>query len=418
MIFLYNIVNLIIYPVYYIMLLIRMIKNKEDIISFQQRLQLSNRIRPRGQIIWIHAASIGESMVAITLIKELNNLYTNINFLITTRTLSAKIILKQLLPQNAIHQFAPVDHIIIVNRFLLHWQPHLGIFIESEFWPCLVSESAKKFNTIVLNARLSDISYKRWIRQKRLFNTILSHFQLIATQSSIDFQKYKHLGCQKLINLGNLKFCSKELNVNKSHFCILQDILQHHLVFVASSSHVEDAKIHLRIIKSFKKAKINYYPIIILRHPERREEICKTCYDEGLSFSLRSKNSTPILEDDLYIVDTFGELGLFYSLAYITFIGGSFNKGGHNPLEPAYFNNIIMFGPDMSNFHNIARDMITQKCAIQITDQCDFEKKLLFFLNKRNQKQSQELCNNAKNFISSKSKEVLHHYIMEIKKFL
>lgn len=417
MIFLYNIANLILYPIYCLILFIRILKNKDNAQSAIQRLGVIEAKKPKGKLIWIHAASVGESMVAITLTKALKNLYPKINFLITTGTLSSAKILEKSLPKNAIHQFVPLDNIIIVKRFLSHWKPDLGIFIESEFWPCLVSESAKKFKIIVVNARLSDKSYNRWMNRKKLFNIIVSNFKLVATQSITDLKKYKDLGCEKAINLGNLKFANKELDVDGEQLKTLKKIFHNKQIFVASSTHAEDEEITLQIIKDFKKNGINYYPIIILRHPERRDEISKKCQDLGLSFSLRSENQSPSLQDDLYIVDSFGELGLFYSLSNITFIGGSFKRGGHNLVEPAYFDNVIILGPDMSNFQNIATDMINDNCAIQISNKKELADKILFFLDKSNSKKSQELITNARKFIENRE-ETLDNYLKEIKKFL
>ena len=200
--------------------------------------------------------------------------------------------------------------------------------------------------------------------------------------------------------------------------CSLQkNIFQNKQIFVASSTHAEDEEVTLQIIKDFKKDKVDYYPIIILRHPERRSEISKKCRDLGLSYTLRSENKSPSLQDDLYIVDSFGELGLFYSLSNITFIGGSFKRGGHNLVEPAYFDNIIILGPDMSNFQNIATDMIQGGCAIQITDKEELATKILFFLDRSNEKKSLELIGNARKFVENRE-ETLDNYLKEIKKFL
>lgn len=417
MIFLYNIANLILYPIYCLILFVRILKNKDNARSAIQRLGVIEIKKPKGKLIWMHAASVGESMVAITLTKALNSLYPNVNFLITTGTLSSAKILEKSLPENATHQFVPLDNLIIVKRFLSHWKPDLGIFIESEFWPCLVNESAKKFDIIVVNARLSDKSYNRWLNRKKLFNTIVSHFKLVATQSATDLKKYKDLGCEKAINLGNLKFANKELDVDEKQLKDLKKIFQKRQIFVASSTHTEDEEVTLQIIKDFKKDKVDYYPIIILRHPERRNEISKKCRDLGLSFTLRSENKSLSLKDDLYIVDSFGELGLFYSLSNITFIGGSFKRGGHNLVEPAYFDNVIILGPDMSNFQNIATDMIQGKCAIQIADKKELAAKILFFLDKSNEKKSQELIGNARKFVDNRE-ETLDNYLKEIKKFL
>jgi 3-deoxy-D-manno-octulosonic-acid transferase len=413
----YNIANLILFPIYCLILLVRIIRNKDNISSAVQRICGSSVKRPKGKVIWIHAASVGESMVAITLTKSLNAIYKDVHFLITTGTLSSAKILEKSLPKNATHQFTPLDNLIIVRRFLSHWKPDLGIFIESEFWPCLICESAKKLDLILVNARLSDKSYLRWLDKKGLFNTITSNFKLIATQSFADLDKYTTLGRHQALNLGNLKFANKELEVDKEQLQNLRQVFLEKKIFVASSTHQEDEEIVLQIINDFKNKKINYYPIIVLRHPERRNEISKKCKELNLSFSLRSKNKTPSLNEDLYIVDSFGELGLFYNLSYITFVGGSFKRGGHNLVEPAYFDNVIILGPDMSNFQNIATDMITSSAAIQIHDKEELSNEILKYLSAENTIKANELISNARKFVVDRN-ETLDNYLKEIRKYL
>lgn len=413
----YNLINLILFPVYFLVLIVRMIKKKDNVQSITQRLGGAMVVRPAGQLIWMHAASVGESMVAITLVRALNKLHPRSNYLITTGTLSSADILARWLPANAQHQFIPIDNLIIVKKFIAHWRPDLGIFIESEFWPCLISESAKKFDLVLVNARLSDKSYARWQKRRVLFQNIVNNFKNVIVQSKSDLEKYQNLGCNRVLNLGNLKFANKELEVDKGKLQKLQKIFFNKRIFVASSTHREDEEVTLSIIQDFKQKNIDYYPIIVLRHPERRDEISRQCVKLGLKFSLRSGGNLPSLEDDLYIVDSFGELGVFYSLAFISFIGGSFKHGGHNLVEPAYFDNIIIFGPDMSNFQNIADDMISSKAALQINNSVELADRIEFFLDKKNNKKASEFSKNARNFVDNRE-ETLANYIEEIEKFL
>lgn len=413
----YNFMNFILFSVYFFVLLVRVIKKKDNIKSITQRLGGDMLARPAGRLIWMHAASVGESMVAITLVRELNKQYPNSNYLITTGTLSSANILAKWLPDNATHQFTPIDNMLVVQKFINHWKPDLGIFIESELWPCLIQAAAAKFNLILVNARLSDKSYARWQGRREIFQQIVGNFKNIIVQSKSDLEKYQNLGCEKVLNLGNLKFANKELDVDKKQLQELQAILTKKKIFVASSTHQEDEEVTLSIIKDFKQKNINYYPIIVLRHPERRDELTKRCTKLGLSFSVRSEGAMPSLEKDLYIVDSFGELGLFYSLAFMSFIGGSFKHGGHNLMEPAYFDNVIVLGPDMSNFQNIADDMLSRKAALQINNAQELADKIEFFFDKKHQKDANEFSNNARNFVLSRE-ETLGNYIQEIGKFL
>jgi len=400
-----------------VLIFIRIIKAKDNWISFKQRLGFTCAQRLPGKLLWIHAASVGESMVAITLIRALSVSYPKYNFLVTTGTLSSAQILEKSLPQNATHQFTPIDNFLVVRKFLNHWKPDLGIFIESELWPCLITEASDKCNLMLVNARLSDKSYKRWQSKKWLFKLIIDSFKKIIVQSKTDLYKYQQLGCSNPINLGNLKFANKELDVNKQTLLSLKNLFGDKKIFVAASTHKEDEDVTLQIITNFKQAKINYFPIIVLRHPERRDELASHCHKLGLKFSIRSSRQLPLLDDDLFIVDSFGELGLFYSLAFIVFVGGSFKRGGHNLVEPAYFDNIILLGPDMSNFQNIAEEMIEKQSAIQIHNAEELALKVKFFLNEDNVIEADKYRRNALEFVSDR-RETLNNYLREIGRFL
>ena len=417
LIYIYNVINILLLPLYMVLIFIRILKAKDNWISFKQRLGFTCAQRLPGKLLWIHAASVGESMVAITLIRALSVSYPKYNFLVTTGTLSSAQILEKSLPQNATHQFTPIDNFLVVRKFLNHWKPDLGIFIESELWPCLITEASNKCNLMLVNARLSDKSYKRWQSKKWLFKLIIDSFKKIIVQSKTDLYKYQQLGCSNPINLGNLKFANKELDVNKQTLLSLKNLFGDKKIFVAASTHKEDEDVTLQIITNFKQAKINYFPIIVLRHPERRDELASQCHKLGLKFSIRSSRHLPLLDDDLFIVDSFGELGLFYSLAFIVFVGGSFKRGGHNLVEPAYFDNIILLGPDMSNFQNIAEEMIEKQSAIQIHNAEELALKVKFFLNENNMLEADKYRRNALEFVSDR-RETLNNYLREIGRFL
>ncbi|NRB10000.1 MAG: 3-deoxy-D-manno-octulosonic acid transferase [Rickettsiaceae bacterium] len=422
LIYLYNILTTILLPIYFLLLLYRLAIGKESYRSIMERLTLNNKIRPNGKLLWIHAASVGETTIAITLIENLNKVCPQASFLITTGTLSsADILQKRLTHKNVIHYFIPHDNIIFVSRFLKHWQPDLGIFIESELWPCLLTQGSKRCKMILANAKLSDKSFAFWQKWHKYFN-LTGCFVKILTQSESYFAKYSTLNVeynnQAIIkNLGNIKFANKPLTVNDQKLKLLQNCFKKRKIFTAASTHAEDEAVILPTIKNLKNKKLNYYPVIILRHPHRIVEITSHCQKLGLSYSIRSKDEVPNLANDLYIVDSFGELGLFYQLSFITFVAGSFKKGGHNLLEPAYFNNVILFGPDMSNHQDIADDMLKLQAAIQIHNQEELEQKLQFFLKSTNGKIATNCSKNAADFVSRKQ-EVITKYLLEIEEFV
>lgn len=390
---------------------------KENIKRIMERLSIASKTRSDGTLIWLHVASVGEANIALTLIESLNASDNKLNFLITSGTVSSAEILSKKIPKNVVHQFVPIDNPIFVKIFLNHWRPNLSIFVESELWPCLINEASKKCPLLLANARLSDRSFHRWQKLRYFFRQIAKCFSNIIVQSEIDFKKYSELGAKNILNYGNIKFANKKLVVDDIELTQLKTHLYGKKIIVAASTHSEDEQVLLRIITKIRKQHPESYFIVILRHPNRRTEVAKFCHQLGLSHSIRSSFKLPILSDDLYIVDSFGELGLFFSISDITFVGGSFAQGGHNPIEPAHFGNVILFGPDMSNCRSIASEMVEHKAAIQIHNQQELEDKLLYFLDNYSADEISQLRFNAVKY-TGKYQMTLSNYLEIIKKYI
>lgn len=425
MIYLYHILSLLLLPVYFFLLVLRVIVGKEEIKNIGERFAIGHTHTKRNEtLVWIHAASVGESIIALTLVENINNLWlkrtmpkTSLKFLVTSGTRSSGKILQQKLPQNAIHQFIPIDNIIFVKKFFRNWQPNLGIFVESELWPYLISEGAKHCELLLLNARISDKSFESWKKISSFFRSITCNFSKIIVQSNTDFQKFMQLGMNNIENLGNIKFANKKLSVNEHELAILAQHMSTKRIIVFASTHLEDESVLLNIIKRIKQRYPNCYFFLIPRHPERKNDIGKACSQLNLTYSIKSEQNIPILTDDLYIVDKFGELGLFFSIAYISFVGGSFKQGGHNVLEPAYFANYIIFGPDMSNSANIANEMLTNKAATQIRDENDLLNKIEYLLSETGTQEAKVYQANALEFVN-KNQQILGNYLNIIEKHL
>lgn len=414
---LYHILTFLVLPIYLVVLFFRILLGKEDANRIFERFGIASKKRPNGNLVWIHAASIGESKIALTLIDGMIKRYQDMYFLITTGTVSSSRILNKSLPQNTFHQFIVIDNIVFVRNFLKHWKPNIGIFIESEIWPCLISEGAKTSKLVLLNARLNDISFKRWLYFKNIFQFIVKNFSLIIVQSTTDCNKFQALGVKNIINYGNIKLSNNKLQVNADELKTLKTHLQFMKVILASNTHYEDEQVIFEVIKPIKKLYPETFFIIILRHPERRNKVMKTLKYKDLSYTLRSISKIPDLSKDLYIVDTFEELGLFYSLAYISFIGGSFGNGGHNPLESAQFGNLIVFGPNMNNCKFTADEMVQNKCAIQVNNLQELLNVISYFISSESANEILELRTNAIKFVQDRQ-EVLSDYLNSIEKLL
>ncbi|MCP5369663.1 MAG: 3-deoxy-D-manno-octulosonic acid transferase [Rickettsiaceae bacterium] len=370
----YNIITILLIPIYCIVLVARLFLGKESHQSIMQRFGFGYDMRPEGKLVWLHAASVGESMVAVNLVKLLSIKYPCHHFLITTTTISSSKILKQNPHPNLIHQFVPADNFLAVKRFINYWQPCVGIFIESELWPCLINITSKKTKLLLVNGKLSDISYKLWKKAQFLFNEIISKFEIIITQSDNDLQKFQNLGYHKAIKLDNLKFINGQLAADLDKLLILRNQIGNKPVLVFASTHLFDENIILKVISNLKN-KLNYYPILVPRYPHLSGKITEMCQALGLSYSLRSKQQD-FIDKDLYIIDSFSELGLFYRISKAVFVGGSFNGKGHNMIEPAYLDNVILFGPHVSSFQNIADEMIENEAAIQVHNESELEERI------------------------------------------
>jgi 3-deoxy-D-manno-octulosonic-acid transferase len=268
-----------------------------------------------------------------------------------------------------------------------------------------------------LNGRISDKSFQAWQKIKNFFRMIVKNFSRIVVQSEVDRQKFQDLGVKNAINLGNIKFANQKLEVNKAESEILTSHLKNKKVIIFASTHPEDEKIIFPIIKEIKQQFLDSYFILVPRHPERIKSIIDNCRALNLSVTAKSQNPLPILSDDLYIVDKFGEVGLFFSLSLISFIGGSFKQGGHNILEAAYFSNCIIFGPDMSKNINIANEALESNSAIQISSGQDLLVKLQYLLHPNNREELEEYRKNALKFVK-KNQLILDKYLGIISKYI
>ncbi|WP_316354212.1 lipid IV(A) 3-deoxy-D-manno-octulosonic acid transferase [Candidatus Trichorickettsia mobilis] len=413
MLYIYNTLTILLMPVYIVVLIIRIFKQKEIISRIFERFAFSDQQRPVGKLIWVHAASVGESIAAMTLVNAINSISSH-NFLVTSGTVSSAKILASKLPTNAIHQFLPFDNIILIRKFFKHWRPDLGIIVESELWPCLINEGSKSCKLLWVNARISDYSFQKWQNFSGFFQFIIAKFSDIIVQSSIDFKKFQALGASNnIINLGNIKFANEKPAVDQQQYAKITEHLQGKKIIVAGSTHFEDEQVILPLVHQLKAQFPDCYLIIVLRHPERKNEVVKFCQNLNLSVSVRSETLLPSLASDLYIVDSFGELGLFYSIADIVFVGGSFKQGGHNPIEPAHFGKIIIFGPDMSNCQIIANEMIDSQAAVQISRQEELLNRLQYYL----EHEVQAPKNNTTTFIQ-KHQQILASYLEIISKYI
>ncbi len=395
----YNLLLIILTPIFFILFYLRKKNGKENIERFNEKLGKYNIKTTQKKPIWFHTVSVGELMSVIDLILLMAK---EEKILITSSTKTSSIIAKEKLTDknpNIIHQFCPLDKRKYVKSFLEYFKPQKAIFIESELWPNLINETYKKnIPLILLNARISDKKsfFKKYIF-RNLAPILFKKFSLILPESKQSLDRLKRLRVlkNKVIYLGNLKLSAKELPFNQDNFKKLNNDLTDRKIFLGASTHKKEEDIIADIHKNLKKNFFsNLLTIIVPRHPQRAEEVIKILKEKNLEFALHSRKERIRKSTDIYLVDTIGELGLFYALSKISFIGGSIaNIGGHNPVEAIKLDNIVITGSNIHNFRNLYNDLIKEKSVIKVETTQELEnnikellmnKKLRNILFKRN----------------------------------
>ena len=326
---------------------------KEDPVRIAERRGLTRDVRPQGPLVWIHGASVGEVLAAAALIERLREL--NLRILVTSGTVTSAAIVARRFPPDVIHQYVPYDSPRFVARFLDHWRPSLALFIESDLWPNLIlSSAARRLPMVLINGRMSQRSFPRWRRVASTISALLGTFDICLAQSPTDAERFAALGCHNVITTGNLKLDVPAPPADPAKLDRLISVTRGRPMILAASTHPGEEE---RLIEAHKTL-AGYFPslltVIVPRHPNRGEAITRTIAAAGLRAAQRSREEMPTAVTDIYVADTLGELGLFYRLAPIVFMGGSLvEHGGQNPIEAVKLGASIVHGPHVFNFTDV-----------------------------------------------------------------
>ena len=330
----------------------RLKAGKEDPTRIDERRGVAGAQRPAGALLWIHGASVGESLSILPLVNRLATEKTDLNFLVTTGTVTSAKLMSERLPDAAIHQFIPLDHPRFVDSFLEHWRPDAAVFVESEFWPNLILRARQSVRFLgLVNGRVSPKSFEEWMRKKDTIKYVLSQFDLLVAQDRKNAERLETLSARDVSSFGNLKNAADALPSDERLLSTLKDQIGARPVWLAASTHPgeEDAVFEAHL--TLKSKYPNLLTLLAPRHPERGEDVKNLAFEFGLVAEQRSHDQPIRDETEVYIADTLGELGLFYRISDIAFVGGSLTpKGGHNPLEPARLQSSILHGPYTFNF--------------------------------------------------------------------
>lgn len=331
----------------------RLKQGKEDPARVGERRGMSADVRPRGPLVWIHGASVGEVLAAAALIEKLRAL--NIRILLTSGTVTSAAIVAKRFPPDIIHQYVPYDSPRYVARFLDHWRPSLALFIESDLWPNLILHgAARRLPMVLINGRMSQRSFPRWRRVHATISAILEKFDICLAQSETDGERFAALGCRNVVTTGNLKLDVPAPPADSFKLERLLSVTRGRNVITAASTHPGEEEILIETHKTLAGFFPRLLTVIVPRHPDRGPEIWRLVAAAGLKAALRSRDEMPTAETDIYVADTMGELGLFYRAAPIVFMGGSLvPHGGQNPIEAIKLGASIVHGPHVFNFADV-----------------------------------------------------------------
>lgn len=345
-------------------------RGREDPRRRGERRGLAGVARPPGRVIWLHAASVGESLSLLPLAERILARDAACHVLVTTGTVTSARLMAERLPARALHQYVPVDRIAWVRRFLDHWRPAAAIWIESEFWPNLVLETHRRGVPMALvNARMSEASARGWARIPRSSAALLRCFETCLAQTERVRAILRALGARSVDVVGNLKLAAAPLPVDETALADLRRMAGNRPLWLAASTHPGEEEQIVRVHSTVRDRRPDLLTIVVPRHPGRGAAVADAMRNAGLTVARRSQGDEIEPGVAVYIADTIGELGVFYRVARIAFVGGSWaGRGGQNPFEPAQLGCAILLGPDMWNFPEITAALLAAGAARTVAD--------------------------------------------------
>jgi len=390
MLFFYRLTVNFIFLISPIIIIYRIFKKKEDPKRFLEKIGKFDKKNTNSNLIWFHGSSVGEILSIVPLIEKLEKRKNIKKILITSNTLSSAKVIKKLKLKKTFHQFFPLDAEFIVEKFLNHWKPKAVFLIESEIWPNMIIKiKEKKIPLILLNARITKKSFKKWSKVLSFAKKIFNEFDLCLGQNNKTCNYLKILGAKNIKKIGNLKFSQSRSELkNKQNTKIKKFLRNKKIIFSAISTHKGEelfcGKVHANLKKKYK----NIISIIIPRHVHRAHEIKQELNANGLRVHLHTSNKTINSKTDIYLVDTFGETKSFLKLSKIAFMGKSiYAKGGQNPLEAARLGNRIIHGPNIENFIEVYDFLKKQEISTKIKSYKGLENLVFKFDRKKNYSQ-------------------------------
>lgn len=353
-------------PVAPLVLRRRAAKGKEDPARLEERVGQASTPRPEGPVIWVHGASVGETLSALPLIERIGRERPRATVLVTSGTRASAELLAPRLPPFAIHQYVPVDAPRAAARFLDHWRPDLLVLLESELWPNLIlGAQSRGCRLALVSARFTGHSAEGWSRFTSAARRLLGAFDLILTQDDASAERLEALGA-RVDGRANLKLVGSPLPCDHGEFERFSAALGDRAVVVSASTHPGEEALIDRAVADLPGHPLH---LVAPRHPVRADAVEAELVLSGRSVARRSRDEAPAPDIDVYLADTLGELGLFFRLADVVVLGGGWAEGvgGHNPLEPARLGKPVVSGSAVANWAAVFGEMI-EADAVRLAD--------------------------------------------------
>ena len=420
MLSIYRFLTFILYPLFVILIILRAIFKKEHQTRYREKIFSSSFNSNRNsnkELIWFHAASIGEALSILPLIDRINHLNKNIDFLITTVTLSSANLLKKKLEgqENITHRFFPLDTKNLSEKFLHQWKPSLICFVDSEIWPnFLFKIKEKNIPLALLNGRITKKTFKKWNIFLNFAKKVFKNFDLCIPCSEDSKNNLEKLDVKKISYCGNLKFAIKIKKENLDGYNI--KILDNFKVWCAASTHQGEENIVIKTHLEIKKKYKNILTIIIPRHINRVYYV-KTLTDKfNLNSQIFNDGDNIEANKEILIINSFGVLSKYFHYCKNIFIGKSLIKklrlvGGQNPIEAAKLDCNVYFGPYVYNFQEVYDFLKTNNMAEQINNEYELASKIIKKFEKPKTIEKQNI-----NFINNYGDKILQHTIEELNK--
>ena len=385
MLFVYRILINLVLIVSPVILIIRLIKKKEDPLRFKEKLGFFSKKKKDGKLIWFHGASVGELQSIVPILQKLEKDEKITQILVTSNTVSSSNVLKKNNYKKVIHQFFPIDSNFLIKKFINYWKPSKALFIDSEIWPnTIFNLYEKKIPIILVNGRITNRTFKRWKKISNFSKKIFGCFKLSLSSSKQSFNYLKKLNFKNVKYIGNLKYSQAEhesLNIDQK----LSKFLLSRKVWCASSTHNSEELFIGQTHKILKKRVKKILTIIIPRHVDRCAEIKKNLERLNLKVHLDEPKKNINFNTDIYLVNSYGKTKSFYKNCKNVFLGGSLIKhGGQNPLEAARYGCSIIHGPHVYNFKEIYNYLKRSKISYCIKKTNNMASQLYLLFKKNN----------------------------------